>query len=112
MRTETRLKQKEVTATKKTSSRVVASSLQVVNDLVNALKDPNIAKIPACIKKKGEKARDELSALQEKAKENLESSDPEPWEENIVKEWPVMLGTWKSICEILSNQCELLKKHA
>ena len=112
MNEEKRQNQKAKTATKNTSSKVVQTSLSLVHEFEKALKDPLFPKIPACIKKKGEKARGELSALQKKAKDNLESSDPEPWEENFVKEWPVMLGTWKSICEILSNQCELVKKHA
>ena len=106
------MKQKEVNATKTISQRVVATSLQVVNDFNVALSDPMIANVPDCIKKKSEKANACLLDVQKKAQENLCSSDPEPWDENFLKEWPSKLSTWKSICVLLSEQCALVSHHA
>ena len=112
MKAHARLKQKEVSATKATSTKVVASSLGLANDFKDALASPAIAMLPACIRKKGEKAEVELLAVQQKAQEKLCSSDPEPWDESFVREWPSKLSTWKSICELLSKQCELVSSHA
>ena len=53
-----------------------------------------------------------LLAVQKKAQEKLCSSDPEPWDESFVREWPSKLSTWKSICVLLSEQCKLVSNHA
>ena len=100
-----------MSATKATSAKVVASSLQVANSLRVALESPALPMVPAVIKKKGEKAEVELLAVQKKAEEKLKSNDPEPWDVSFVNEWPTKLTNWKSISALFESQCELVSRH-